>query len=676
MAHRTRAPDRRDTDAGTRTENGNTNGSGVCQGALEPLSCNSWAWAIQERGLPRSSDVMPWVMLTSVFRVTSKRFAMPLSRLITIWIAAACLALAQGPQPPQAGPVEILPLDQVEVGMRATAWTTFTGVTAEPIPIEILGVLRNAFGPRQDVILAKLGGKAQRTNVAGGMSGSPVYYDGKLLGAISLRYSQFSPDAIAGITPIELMLEITEFDKSTPLAAAAPVVDLAQAIWSLRDASAPGIDGEARPIATPLSFSGAYPGVLDVFSGYFRSRGYAVMQGGALASRSLSVVDPTGHLNPGEPISVVMMAGDMSATGLGTVTYNDGEKILAFGHSMFNSGRLEAPIATASIVHILASQLSPVKMANTDFIVGALRQDRHSGILGVLGESADMVPLRVNVRTFGDGDEVISTKHLNYDVIQNEKLTPQLVTMAVFNSMFGLNEFAQGSTFRLNAKVNFEGDHEFAFHTMLSDASGSPAPVPLLVASALGNRLLRLYGNTLEMPLMETIVVDIDLLPKRRTMVIDQVWIDQRRARPGDQINGKVVLQPYRGRRVEKEFQIEIPVGTPKGRLTLVVGDSSAYNRRQLALGARNRTLSLPESVSLLNQERRNDVLYIALMDRSPSASIDDTRMPNVPATTLNVMRSTAQGRMTLQRGSALAEAEIQLDAIVQGQRSLTIEIR
>ncbi len=588
----------------------------------------------------------------------------------------ACLALAQQQQPPQAGPVEILPLDQVQPGMQAIAWTTFSGVTAEPVPVEILGVMRNAFGPRQDVILAKLGGKAQRTNVAGGMSGSPVYYDGKLLGAISLRYSQFSPDAIAGITPIENMLEIDEFDGSRPVASNTRQADLAQAIWGLRDAAMPGIDGQASPIATPLSFSGVHAGVLDVFGGYFRSQGYSVMQGGAIAVRGMETVDPAGHLNPGEPISVVMMSGDMSATGLGTVTYNDGKKILAFGHPMFNSGRLEAPIATADVVLVLASQLNPVKMANADSIVGALRQDRHSGILGVLGETAAMTPVRVNVRTYGDNDEVLTTKQLSYKVIQNEKLTPQLVTLALYNSMFGMNEFAEESTFRLSAKVDFEGDHDFEFRTMLSDTPTAPAPAPLLIASAFGNRLFRVFNNTLEMPLMENIEVNVDLLPKRRVMLIDQVWVDRRRANPGEEINGKIVLQPYRGSRVEKDFKIRVPDGAPTGRLVLVVGDSSAYNQRRLALGARNQTLSLPETLSLLNQERRNDVIYVALTDRSPSAAIDGTQMPNVPATTLNVMRSTAQGRMALEPGSALAETEVQLDAVVQGQRALAIEIQ
>jgi hypothetical protein len=400
------------------------------------------------------------------------------------------------------------------------------------------------------------------------------------------------------------------------------------------------------------------------------------MQGGANASRGMATIDPAGHLNPGEPISVVMMSGDMSATGLGTVTYNDGKKILAFGHPMFNSGRLEAPIATADVVLVLASQLNPVKMANADSIVGALRQDRHSGILGVLGESAAMTPVRVNVRTYGDNDDVLTTKQLSYNVIQNEKLTPQLVVLALYNSMFGMNEFAEESTFRLSAKVDFEGDHDFEFRTMLSDAPTAPAPAPLLIASAFGNRLFRVFNNTLELPLMENIEVDVDLLPKRRMMLIDQVWVDRRRASPGDEINGKIILQPYRGSRVEKDFKIRVPDGAPKGRLALVVGDSAAYNQRRLALGARNQTLSLPETLSLLNQERRNDVIYIALTDRSPSAAIDDTEMPNVPATTLNVMRSTAQGRMALEPGSALAETEVQLDAVVQGQRALAIEIQ
>ena len=126
------------------------------------------------------------------------------------------------PQPPKSGKVEIIRSSELRPGMKGVAWTVFQGTEPEPVPVEIIGLWKNQWGPKQDIILAKLGGKAERTNVAGGMSGSPVYIDGKLAGAIALRLSVFSPDAICGITPIELMLEINDTDQSRPLEARTP----------------------------------------------------------------------------------------------------------------------------------------------------------------------------------------------------------------------------------------------------------------------------------------------------------------------------------------------------------------------------------------------------------------------------------------------------------------------
>src|SRR5438445_4025680 len=124
--------------------------------------------------------------------------------------------------PPQAGKVEIMRLSEVKPGMKGVAWTVFQGSVPEAVPIEVIGLSKNMWGPNQDIIVAKMGGKAVRTNVAGGMSGSPVYINGKLVGAVALRLSVFSPDAICGITPIELMLEINDLDKSRPSDARTP----------------------------------------------------------------------------------------------------------------------------------------------------------------------------------------------------------------------------------------------------------------------------------------------------------------------------------------------------------------------------------------------------------------------------------------------------------------------
>ncbi len=612
---------------------------------------------------------------------------MGLKSFSLIALAALTAGLAGAQPAPEAGPVDILPLAEVKPGMEAVAWTAFTGEGAEPIPLEILGVMRNAWGPRQDIILAKMGGKAARTNVAGGMSGSPVYYEGRLLGAVSLRFSTFSPDAIAGITPIELMLEINEYDRSKPVQAALPAAaaapddapELAQAVWANRGAesqqAADSPLGAMTPIETPLAFSGMHSGVIDLFSGHFRAQGVPVMAGGAAAARTLDTVDHVGKLSPGEPIAVVLMSGDMSATALGTTSYNDGEKVLGFGHPMFNSGPIAAPIATADVIHVLASQLNPVKIANASSIVGALRQDRHSGILGVLGETAEMIPVEIRVRSFDDQEAIISTKDLSFQILQNEKWTPQLLMMALFNSMFGMNDFAEEATFRLNAKFNVEGAEEFSFRTMQT-VTGAPLPAPLLLAGSVASRLNRLFTNTRETPRIERMNVEVDLLPQRRLATIEQVWLNSRRARPGEEVAGKVILQPYRGKREEREFRIRIPESAPKGRLVLTVSDSSAYNRGRQAAAARNRSMSLLETVSLLNQERANDHIYIALNARAVSASLDDRSLPNAPLTALNVMRPSAQGRLQLELGAPLAETSIELDSIVEGSRALALEIQ
>jgi hypothetical protein len=236
----------------------------------------------------------------------------------------------------------------------------FQGTEPEPVPVEIVGVLKNANGPRQDIILGKMGGKAVRTNVAGGMSGSPVYIDGKLVGAVAFRISVFSPDAICGITPIELMLEINEFDASRPDNARTPGAARAQAAeipvpGGLLAPSSLGAAGNGLPqpmpmlipIETPLVLSGFTEKALAEFGPWFQQMGIAAVQGGAAATMRSSkpVAGWERALNPGETIAGALVTGDMSVSGLGTVTYNDGKEVLGFGHAFFNLGPVNIPMA-------------------------------------------------------------------------------------------------------------------------------------------------------------------------------------------------------------------------------------------------------------------------------------------------------------------------------------------
>src|SRR5262245_8621331 len=274
-----------------------------------------------------------------------------LSAAVLTGLAAAALPAFAGdalPTRPKAGKVEILRLNELKPGMKGTAWTVFQGSEPEPVPVEIVGLWKNAWGPKQDIILAKMGGKALRTGVAGGMSGSPVYVDGKLIGAVALRISVFSPDAICGITPIELMLEINDFDWSRPADAKTPGAGarraglevpgelLAQAVSAGASANLPPQQPLMVPIETPLVFSGFHDSVLREFGPMFRELGITPVQGGATGALRDSQPAPGWQtaLQPGDAIAGVLVSGDMNVTVLGTTTYNDGKRVLGFGHPM------------------------------------------------------------------------------------------------------------------------------------------------------------------------------------------------------------------------------------------------------------------------------------------------------------------------------------------------------
>ncbi len=575
---------------------------------------------------------------------------------------------------PRSGAVEILKIDQVKPGMRATAWTVFTGTEPEPIPVEILGLMKNVWGPRQDIILAKLGGKAERTMTAAGMSGSPVYFEGKLLGAISLRLGAFTPDAICGITPIELMLEINEFDQGRPAAARTPDKG------GVRASIPPGLLQPASgglfltPIQTPLTFTGFHEAVLRDFAGAFEPLGLVAVQGGA----SNGSTQPAGAaLQPGDAVAAVLVSGDLSVAASGTVTYNDGKRVLAFGHPLFNMGPVEMPMARAEVVHTLASSFTPAKITNAADIVGALRQDRHSGILGRLGEEAPTIPVSVRVRSFADSNSVRAEKSFRFRVFQNQKWTPQLMVFTLYNSVFGLNDFAEESTYRLSGDIRLEGSQRVSLSTMQT-AGDTPIPAPILLAGWFGDKFNRLFTNPGRMPRLTGVDVTIDLLPERRVAHIESAWTEKPEVYAGQEITGKVFLRPYRGGRIERAFRIQVPAGVPRGPLRLMVSDADTLNRAKAFASAGNRLMDLSETVSLINQELQNHQLYLSLLQPSVTAYYDDKTLPNVPSSVLNVIQSGRETnrRLALLNESPVQQAALPFDFVVSGSHSLNITVK
>jgi hypothetical protein len=594
---------------------------------------------------------------------------------------------------PTAGKTEIFHLKDIRPGMQATAWTVFQGTVPEAVPIEIVGVLQKGYG-LNDIILGKMGGRAKETNVAAGMSGSPVYIDGKLVGAVALRLSVFSPDAICGITPIESMLQINDFDTSRPADApmpggpatlrAAAAADLsnpllAQVVAAGGALPAPQHAPLMTPIATPLMFSGFTEAALRTFQPLLDQMGITAVQGGASAA-SLSAKPAPGWqkaLNPGESVSAVLVSGDLSTTGMGTVTYNDGKRVLAFGHSLMNLGPVDIPMAKADVLMTLASSYQPTKYGNTTDVVGALHQDRFSGIMGELGEEAPMVPVHLRVRSLDSANKVVTEKDLNFNVFVHQKWTPYLMMLTLSNSLQQINEYADEITYRLSGNVQVAGGGDVHVSTMLAGSETQVAP-PAVLASWWGDKFNRLFLNPVAMPKLNRVDCTVDLLPDRREATIDSAWTPSDEVEAGSSIPVKVFLRPYRGERIERDVTIHIPAGLPKGEHRILFSDADTLNRMQSGAASGDRYMDIPETVSLLNQERSNNRLYVSLVQGRATYYADDKTMPLLPASLLNVLRQERTASRSLVGTPETAQEQLSLpfDQMVSGSYSLAIKVK
>ena len=618
------------------------------------------------------------------------------------WLAVAflCSVFTQGADlaRPRAGKTTIFPLKDVRPGMQATAWTVFQGTEPEAMPIEIIGVWKKGNGPN-DVILGKMLGKAKETGVAAGMSGSPVYIDGKLLGAVALRISVFSPDAICGITPIESMLEINDLDSSRPSDAKAPGAAPAQRAASAQHPAAEmpndllarlvaaGASGSGlgraplmTPIETPLVFSGFNAATLRAFDPMLTQMGITAVQGGGASAGSISGKPAAGwekSLNPGDSVAGILVSGDLSITGTGTVTYNDGKRVLAFGHPFMSLGPVEIPMAKSEVVWTLASSYQPTKLPNTTDVVGALHQDRFSGIMGELGDEAPTVPVHVKVRSLDTAGRLVKEKDLNFGIFVHQKWTPYLMMLTLANTLQQINEYADEVTYRMSGNVEVAGAGSFKLSTTLA-GSEAPAAPPVVLASWWGDKFNRLFLNPVTMPKLKSVDCTIDLLPERLLATIDNAWTPSAEVEAGTDIPVKVFLRPFRGERIERELTVKIPAGMPKGEHRILFSDADTLNRIQNAAASGDRFMGIPETVSLLNQERTNNRVYVSLMEGRATYYSGDKTLPSLPSSMLNVLQTERTASRSLIGTTETVQEQVSLpfDQMVSGSYSLRITVK
>lgn len=601
-------------------------------------------------------------------------------------VVALAVAVALGIGSAPGAQTRLMPIDEIRPGMVGTGRTVFSGSTLEDFQVHILGVLRNVIAPNRDLILARLdGGPLAKTGVIAGMSGSPVYVEGRLIGAVSYALGQFATEPIAGITPIAEMTDATTM--GTPRPATRPVAltwpptpDELFEVWA-RDlgrsrpgarlattpvAGLPNLSGAVlRPIAVPLMASGLEPGVLDPLAGAFSAGGFLPVAGQAPPVTSGGAGPARTTLAPGDAVGVSLLSGDFELGATGTVTHVEGDRVYAFGHPLYNLGPTEFPMTTAEVHVVLPSLMQSSKLASFGRVIGTLQQDRATAIAGRLGAGPALIPMTVALNS-----DRLGARTFNVGVVRDTTFTPLLAYLAVANVLTAYERATGPASFTIRGTASIRSHGELDFEDIFT----GDQPVGTAAAYIAGP-LTQLFKNTSEPVDVERIALTIDASEEARTARIDRVWLDTTRPRAGGTATLSVALRGPKG----EEILQRVPIGFPanaSGSIQLLVADgarASAEDRRDV----RGAELQRPsEIIRTFNRSRRANRLYVRVSTSERGAVVSGEPMSGLPPSVLGVLESgRSTGSVSTMRSALRGEWEVPLDFAVTGSRQLSLSL-
>lgn len=592
------------------------------------------------------------------------------------WLALSAVgAVAQTALPPAPPKVtEFFPLKDVKAGQMGVAYTVFKGVTPEPMAVEILGVLKNSLGPGRDLILAQLkGAKPEYTGVVEGMSGSPVYIDGKLVGALSYRIGQFSKEPIAGITPIASMLEVRDGvvtaaktkSRGLSITAAESAAFGRDDVVRAQEVASTSEPTEIQPIETPLVMSGFSQATVALFANRFKAMGLMPVAG--LGGTDMDAVQPE-PLVPGSSVSMVLVRGDLSMAGTCTVTYVDAKHLLACGHPITQFGPVDMPMTKATVVTTLASPLNAFKIVNTTQTVGAFTEDRAAAIMGEFGAKARMIPVTVDVKS----PEETTTYH--FAVLDNRALTPSAVLVSVYQVLSATNQSAMEMSYRVAGDLGIRGLPDVKFDGVM--ASNGLNPAAINTALFVNQAFSKVYDNERQQPVVTGLRLKVEAVPERQTAIIDSARLSTTEARAGDTIEVEAMLHPYQAAAKMVRLKVKLPDVLRPGPMRVVVSDGATVDKMTAMTGPQH-AIALADTVAELNRAHANDRVYVTLLDRAPQAVMDGEALPAVPISMANVLEPLkAAEKVRLSGESALIAGSAATDYAVSGSEVLHLEIR
>jgi hypothetical protein len=576
-------------------------------------------------------------------------------------------AAKPGPAPtPPTLTQPIFPLSQIHAGQHGTAYTVFEGTKPEAIGVEVLGVLRDAIGPGKSMILVRLDGShSEFTGVAAGMSGSPVYIDNKLAGAIAFRIGQFTKQPIAGVTPIQQMLEVFSSNTCDTGTAEATAVS---AVSIHTDASGSEANPDTlQPIETPLTFSGLSPAAMNLFRQHAPGLGLTPVSG--LGGAAPDETD-TAPIVPGSAISAIIVSGDFNMAATCTVTYVDPTRLLACGHPITRFGNVALPMAKSVVVTTIASSLNPMKVINTTQTVGEFTQDRTSAILGVFGKTAPMVPVTLAI----EGTPAARTYH--FAIAEHPKLTSAAVLAILYQAMQDANAYSDPATYRIHGSIAVAGYPPIRINDWVAPTKQQPASLGAAVAVA--QRFDSIFNNARQMPQIQSVSLTIDTLPGERTLDLADASLLNPVIHPGDTITVEAILHPYRAPQRVVRLQAKLPSTLMPGPMRLLISDGDTLDHTlHLAPDPSGSPLNLTATIAKLNQMHSSDRLYVTLLAPVPQATLQGHDLPAVPLSMANVLQpDESSGTFRLEGETAVPLASTNLDAVLRGSRIITMNVQ
>jgi hypothetical protein len=582
--------------------------------------------------------------------------------------------------PPHSHAQAFFPLKDVRPGLHGTGRTVFNSNHVEEFQVEILGTLEN-LTPKQSIILARLsGGPLAETGVLQGMSGSPVYIDGKLLGAIALGFP-FSKEPIAGIQPIEPMiadstpashsdLGLSRVPHRSPLSPA-----LISAALPPRS-SLPSSFGNLTEILSPLALSGFTPATLENFAADFHRLGFQPQQG--VSSGTPTSQAYSGTVIPGSMISVQLLSGDMSISADGTVTYVQGNRVYAFGHRFLDSGPTDLPFARADVVALLPALNTSFKLSTPREWVGSMTSDRSTSVAGEIGRQAHTVPFSISVRSAATG-----THDYHMQVVADRLLTPFITQTALFSVMDSTERAVGAATLRLRGRVEFENHLPalsirdiFVSDSALPQQAAADAVVPIGFVLGGGFAELRIKAMSFE----------LEPVDSKRQLRIAQAWSSSHEVRPGESVQITAVLQGENGLEITRAATYDVPIGAALGPLNFTISDANTLNFPEFAGLSQSAAHSAAELIHMINDFRSSDAAYVRVWRQQPSFTVAGPapggELTDPPPSVMLVLADpsdsvTANPAQILTRGSGIAELTMSIPGYaISGAKTLQVEVK